>query len=69
MVLTQGCDGQHYIIKAVTGEGDTRLRLGGMGFVPGTRLTVVSRIGSNLIANVKGSRVALDEDLAKCIVI
>lgn len=69
MVLTQGSNGRNYIIKAVTGEGEVRLHLEGMGFVPGTKLTVVSRMGQNLIVNVKGSRVALDENLAKCVMI
>lgn len=69
MVLTQGAKGNNYIIKAVFGEGETRLHLEGMGFVPGTKLTVVSRMGGNLIVNVKGSRVALDECLAKCVMI
>lgn len=69
MVLTEGRNGKSYIIKAVTGEGETRLHLEGMGFVPGTRMTVVSRMGQNMIVNVKGSRVALDENLAKCVMI
>ncbi|MBO4365148.1 MAG: ferrous iron transport protein A [Eggerthellaceae bacterium] len=69
MVLTQGAKGNNYIIKAVFGEGETRLHLEDMGFVPGTRLRVVSRMGRSLIVNVKGSSVALDEGLAKCVMI
>lgn len=69
MVLTQGTSGKRYIIKAITGEGEVRLRLEGMGFVPGASLGVVTSMGRNLIVNVKGSRVALDENLAKCVMI
>ena len=69
MVLTTVQSGKDYIIHAVAGEGDTRLHLSSMGFVPGAKLAVVSRIGGNLIVNVKGSRVALDEKLAKCILV
>lgn len=69
MVLTTVQSGKDYIIHAVTGEGDTRLHLGSMGFVPGTKLSVVSRLGGNLIVSVKGSRVALDEKLAKCVMV
>lgn len=69
MVLTQVQTGGEYIIRTIHGEGDTRLHLEGLGFVPGTRLKVVSRIGDNLIVGVKGSRVALDADLAKCVMV
>ncbi len=69
MVLAQGESGKNYIIKAITGEGETRLHLEGMGFVPGSRITVVSRLGQNLIVSVKGSRVALDRSLLECVVV
>lgn len=69
MALTQGARGKRYIIKAIVGEGEVRLRLEGMGFVPGASLGVVASMGRNLIVNVKGSRVALDENLAKCVMI
>jgi len=64
MVLTNVRTGGEYTIHAIDGEGDTRLHLEGLGFVPGTRLKVVSRIGGNLIVGARGSRVALDEHLA-----
>ena len=66
MVLTQGKSGKNYIIKAVTGEGEVRLHLEGMGFVPGSKIAVVSRMGENLM---KGTRVALDRNLAECVVV
>lgn len=69
MVLTQVQASKDYIIHAVSGEKETRLHLEGMGFVPGTKLSVVSRIGDNLIVNVKGAKVALDASLAKCVMV
>lgn len=69
MVLTTVQPGRDYIIHAITGEGETRLHLEGMGFVPGTKLKVVSSIGGNLIVSVKGSRVALDHKLAQCVMV
>lgn len=69
MVLTQVQAGREYIIHALDGEGETRLHLEGLGFVPGTKLAVVSRIGDNLIVNVKGSKIALDASLAKCVLV
>lgn len=69
MVLTQVQQGGEYIIHAVTAESDVRSHLEGMGFVPGTKLKVVSRIGDNLIVAVKGSKVALDAALAKSVMV
>lgn len=69
MVLTTAQPGGDYIIHAISGDGDVRLHLEGMGFVPGTKLKVVSRMGGNLIVSVKGSRVALDQKLAQCVMV
>ena len=69
MILATAELGRDYPIHAITGEGDTRLHLAGLGFVPGARVKVVSRIGGNLIVNVKGSRVALDRKLAQCVMV
>lgn len=69
MVLTQVQSGNDYVIHAIAGEGEVRLHLEGLGFVPGTKLNVVSRIGDNLIVNVRGSKVALDASLAKCVLV
>ena len=69
MVLTQVQSGGDYIIHAIEGESETRLHLEGLGFVPGTKLSVVSRIGDNLIVNVKGSKIALDASLAKRVIV
>lgn len=69
MVLTTAQPGGEYIIHAIDGDGDVRLHLEGMGFVPGTKLKVVSRMGGNLIVSVKGSRVALDQKLAQCVMV
>ncbi len=69
MVLTTVEPGRDYIIHAVTGEGEVRLHLEGLGFVPGAKLKVVARNGENLIVNVKGSRVAVDGRLAKNVIV
>ena len=69
MVLTQVQSGKDYLIHAIDSAGEARLHLEGLGFVAGTKLSVVSRIGDNLIVNVKGSKIALDASLAKCILV
>ena len=40
-----------------------------LGFVTGTPITVLSSIGGNVIVNVKDSRVAINEDMARHIMI
>lgn len=69
MVLTKVEPGRDYIIHAITGEGEIRLHLESLGFVPGTKLKVVARNGENLIVGVRGSRVAVDGRLAKCVIV
>ena len=69
MVLTQVQKNGNYIIHAIRGESSVRLHLEGMGFVPGTKLSVLSRVGDGVIVKVKDSRVALDANLASCILV
>ena len=56
-------------IKRIGGKEETRLFLEKLGFVTGAAITVVSSIGGNLIVNVKDSRVAIDKEMAKGIMI
>ena len=54
------------------GQLSSLRRLGVILSIPsGFRLavTVISDIGGNLIVNVKGTRVALDRNLAECVVV
>ena len=56
-------------IKKVGGKEETRLFLEKLGFVAGAAITVVSSIGGNLIVNVKDSRVAIDKEMARGIMV
>ena len=69
MPLTMANIGETNTIKRVGGNEETRRFLENLGFVAGTEITVVSSIGGNLIVNVKDSRIALNEDMARHIVI
>lgn len=51
------------IIK-IGGNGAQRLFLENLGFVPGALVTVISKNSDGLIVNIKGSRVALNKDIA-----
>lgn len=69
MPLVFAKEGEANFIKKVTGKEETRLFLEKLGFVAGAAITVVSSIGGNLIVNVKDSRVAINKDMAKGIMI
>ncbi len=69
MPLLLAKEGESNYIKKVTGKEETRLFLEKLGFVAGAAITVVSSIGGNLIVNVKDSRVAIDKNMAKGILI
>lgn len=69
MPLTMGYAGEEIIIKKVGGKEDTRRFLANLGFVAGSKVTVVSEIGGNMIVNVKDSRVAIGKDMANKIMI
>lgn len=69
MPLTMATMGEVNKIVKVGGNEETRRFLENLGFVAGTEITVVSSIGRNLIVNVKDSRIAVNEDMARHIVI
>ena len=61
--------GEKNIIRKVGGSGETRRFLENLGFVAGTEIEVLSAIGGNVIVNIKDSRVAINEDMARRIMI
>ena len=69
MPLTMATMGEVNKIVKVGGNEETRRFLENLGFVAGTEITVVSSIGGNLIVNVKDSRIAVNEDMARHFVI
>jgi ferrous iron transport protein A len=58
-------EGEVVTIKKITGNDATRLHLAEMGFTVGTKITVVTCMGGNMILQVRDSRVALDESMAR----
>ena len=69
MPLTLAGIGEKNVIGRVGGNEDTRRFLGNLGIVTGAEITVISAIGGNVIVNVKDSRVALNEDMARHILV
>ena len=65
MPLTMADPGVDQLIKKVGGREDTRKFLENLGFVPGAHVSVVSDINGNLILNIKDSRIAIDQSMAR----
>ena len=69
MPLTMLNIGETGKIKRIGGNEETRRFLNNLGFVVGTEVSVVSAIGGNVIVNIKDSSVAINEDMAKRIMV
>lgn len=69
MPLTLAGIGERNVIGRVGGNEETRRFLGNLGIITGAEITVISAIGGNVIVNVKDSRVALNEDMARHILV
>ncbi len=69
MPLTFADDEKENIIKKVGGSPEVKKHLEDMGFVAGASVSVVSRVGGNVIVNVKGSRIAISSAMAQKIMV
>lgn len=57
------------VIKKVGGSIETKHHLENLGFVPGSAIRIVNRSKGNIIVNIKDTRVAISEELAKKIIV
>lgn len=69
MPLTMVSVGETNTIRKVGGNEETKRFLENLGFVAGAEITVVSAIGGNVIVNIKDSRVAINQDMARHIMV
>ena len=69
MPLTLADRDEELIIKKVGGSPETKKHLEDLGFTPGGMITIVNTLSGNLIVNVKDSRVAISEEMAKKIMV
>ena len=69
MPLTMAEMGQEMSIKKINGRDKTKKFLESLGFVVGEKVSVISNLGGTVILNVKDTRIALDEDMARRIMI
>lgn len=61
--------GETATIRKISGKDELRQHLAELGFVVDSDVTVVSKIGGNLILQVKDSRIALDKTMANRIMV
>lgn len=69
MPLSMINEGATGTVARVGGKEETRRFLENLGFVPGVSVTVISRLGGNMIVNVKDSRIAISNDMANKIMV
>ena len=61
--------GEKARVTAITGTDTVRKHLGSLGFVPGVVISVVQVASGSMILGLQDSRVAVNEDLARRIMV
>ncbi len=57
------------VIRKIVGKDDVRQHLAELGFVVGAQVTVVNKMGENMILSVMESRIALDSTMLSRIMV
>ena len=69
MPLNVAVPGEENIIRKIGGSPEVKKHLEDLGFVVGGTVTLVTVLNGNVIVNVKHTRIALDADMARRIMI
>lgn len=69
MPLVLAATGEENIIKKIGGKPEVKKHLEDLGFVAGGTVMVINSLGGNVIVNVKGTRVAISDGLARKIMV
>ena len=69
MPLTMLSVGEESKICRISGNGEKKRFLENLGFVVGSKVTVLSAFQGNVIVNIKDSRVAINKDMARHIMV
>lgn len=69
MPLCYAQRGEENIIKKVGGTPEVKKHLEDLGFVVGGSVVVVNTLQGNVIVNIKESRVAISEEMARKIMV
>ena len=69
MPLSYANPGEESVIRKIGGSPEVKKHLENLGFVVGSTVTVVTTLNGNVIVKVKESRVAINDELARKIMI
>lgn len=69
MPLSLADIGETNTIRKLGGTPEVKKHLENLGFVVGGAVTIVNRLGGNVIVNVKEARVAISEEMSRKIMI
>lgn len=67
--LVVATPGEELIIKKIGGSEEVKRHLANLGFNVGGTVTVINSLAGNLIIKVKESRIAVNEDMARRIMV
>ena len=69
MPLSLAGIGEENTIKKIGGRPEVKQHLENLGFVVGGNVKIVNTLGGNVIVNVRESRVAISEEMARKIMV
>jgi len=69
ILLVNGKRGETKVIKQIVGQDKTKLFLHNLGFVEGSEVCIINKMAGSLIVNVKDARIAINQEMAKMIII
>jgi len=69
MPLSLADRGEELTIKKIGGSPEVKLHLENLGFTVGGTVTVINALGGNVIVKVKESRIAINDEMARKIMI
>lgn len=69
MPLSLADTGEKNIIRKIGGSPEVKKHLENLGFVVGGEVTVINRLGGNVIVSVKEARIAISREMALKIMI
>ncbi|MBQ6382356.1 MAG: ferrous iron transport protein A [Clostridia bacterium] len=67
--LSYANQGEESVIRKIGGSPEVKKHLENLGFVVGGTATVITSLNGNVIVKVKESRVAIDEEMARKIMV
>ena len=69
MPLSYATPGEEAVIRRIGGRPEVKKHLENLGFVVGGNVTVITALNGNVIVKVKESRVAVNDEMARKIMI